>query len=127
MATDYAAERVQFDRPIGSFQAIQFKCSDMYVNLETSRSCMYYAAMAIDEAMDDFRALVSAAKALCSEAAMEVTKDAIQVHGGIGFTHEHDIHLFYMRAMVAAVTLGDAPYHRERYIQEKGFKSALSA
>ncbi len=125
MTTEYAGERVQFDRPIGSFQAIQFKCADMFVNLEVSRSSMYYAAMAIDQEMDDLRTSVSAAKALCSEAAMSVTKEAIQVHGGIGYTHEHDIHLFYMRAMAAAVTFGDAAYHRERYIQEKGFKAAL--
>ncbi len=127
MTTEYAGERVQFDRPIGSFQAIQFKCADMYVNLEVSRSSLHYAAMAIDQAMDDLRTSVSAAKAICSEAAMSVTKEAIQVHGGIGYTHEHDIHLFYMRAMAAAVTFGDATYHRERYIQEKGFKAALSA
>lgn len=121
MSTEYAQERIQFDKPIGSFQAIKFKCADMFVDLEIARSSMYYAAMAIDEDMPDLRTSVSAAKTLCCDGAVSVTKEAIQIHGGIGFTEEHDIHLFYKRAMAAAVTFGDSAYHRERYIQEKGF------
>lgn len=121
MSVTYSKERIQFGKPIGSFQAIKHKCADMYVALETSRSAMYYAAMAIDEDEQDLRAAVSCAKALCSDAFLSITKEAIQIHGGIGFTEEHDIHLYYKRALVANATFGDPAYHRDRYATEKGF------
>ena len=121
MSVAYAKERVQFGRPIGSFQAIKHKCANMYVALETARSSMYYAAMAVDENEDDVVAAISCAKALCSDAFTFITKEAIQIHGGIGFTDEHDIHLYYKRALVSGVTFGDATYHRDRYAAEKGF------
>lgn len=119
--TGYAHERVQFGKPIGSFQAVKHRCADMYITLEVARSSTYYAAMAIDEGRDDVRSAVSSAKALCSDGYVKVAKDAIQLHGGIGFTHEHDIHLFYMHALADNATFGDGAYHRERFAKELGF------
>jgi len=119
MTVGYSHERVQFGVPIGSFQALKHKAANMFMHIEAARSSMYYAAMAEDEDMSDRRAAISAAKALCSDAYIDVTKEAIQMHGGIGFTDEHNIHLFYKRAIATAATYGDASYHRERYVQEK--------
>lgn len=119
MTIEYAQERVQFGKVIGSFQAVKHKAANMYVSLEIARSSMYYAAMALDQNMPDLRLAVSTAKALCSEHYLQISKEAIQLHGGIGFTHEHDIHLFYKRAIAANVLYGDPTHHRERYIQEK--------
>jgi alkylation response protein AidB-like acyl-CoA dehydrogenase len=119
MTVGYSHERVQFGVPIGSFQALKHKAANMFMQIEAARSSMYYAAMAEDDDMPDRRAAISAAKALCSDAYIAVTKEAIQMHGGIGFTDEHNIHLFYKRAIATAATYGDASYHRERYVQEK--------
>lgn len=121
MSVAYAKERVQFGKPIGSFQAIKHKCANMFVALETARSATYYAAMATDDGLPDMRAAISCAKALCSDHYLQITKDAIQIHGGIGFTDECDIHLYYKRAIVSGVTFGDASWHRDRYATEKGF------
>lgn len=119
MTVGYSHERVQFGVPIGSFQALKHKAANMFMQIEVARSSMYYAAMAEDEEMPDRRAAISAAKSVCSDAYVAVTKEAIQMHGGIGFTDEHNIHLFYKRAIATAATYGDADYHRERYVQEK--------
>lgn len=119
MTVGYSHERVQFGVPIGSFQALKHKAANMFMLIEAARSSMYYAAMAEDEDMPDRRAAISAAKALCSDSYIAVTKEAIQMHGGIGFTDEHNIHLFYKRAIATAATFGDATYHRERYVQDK--------
>lgn len=119
MTVEYAQERVQFGKVIGSFQAVKHKAANMYVSMEIARSSMYYAAMALDQNMPDVRCAVSAAKAVCSDLYLEVSKEAIQLHGGIGFTHEHDIHLFYKRAMATNVLYGEPSHHRERYLQEK--------
>ncbi len=121
MSVAYSKERVQFGKPIGSFQAIKHKCANMYVALETARSAVYYATMAVDEDMPDRRAAISCAKALCSDAYLQIGKDAIQVFGGIGFTHECDIQFFYKRAVATNATFGDASFHRDRYAKEKGF------
>ena len=123
-AVAYSLERVQFGKPIGSFQAIKHKAANMFVHLEMSRSSLYYAAMAVDQDMPDLKTAVSSAKAMCSEAFVEVAKEAIQIHGGIGYTDECDIHFFYKRARVAYITYGDPNYHRERYAREKGFRAA---
>ena len=120
MTIDYAHERVQFDRPIGSFQAVKHKCADMYITTELARSAMYYAALAIDNDLDDRRTAISTAKTLCSQGYLAVAKEAIQLHGGIGYTDEHTIHFFYKRALTASVTFGDATWHRERYAVEMG-------
>jgi alkylation response protein AidB-like acyl-CoA dehydrogenase len=121
MSVAYSKERVQFGKPIGSFQALKHKAANMYVAIETAKSAVYYAAMALDDNMKDARAAISTAKALCSDAYVKVTKDAIQIYGGIGYTDEADIHLYYKRALATNVTFGDADYHRDRYAAEKGF------
>lgn len=121
MSVAYSKERVQFGKPIGSFQAIKHKAADMFVDMEIARSAVYYAAMAVDQDMPDLCAAVSCAKALCSDAYLHIAKDAIQIHGGIGYTDECDVQLYYKRAVVSGVTFGDATYHRDRYATLKGF------
>lgn len=115
---EYTQERVQFDRVIGSFQAVKHKAANMYVAMESARYSMYFAAMTIDNDMPETERAISGAKALCSDNYLAITKEAIQLHGGIGYTDEHDIHFFYKRAQATATTFGDALYHRERYMQE---------
>ena len=115
---EYTQERVQFDRLIGSFQAVKHKAANMYVDTESARFNMYFAAMAIDNDMPETQKAISGAKALCAENALRVTKEGIQLHGGIGYTDEHDMHFFYKRAQAAATTFGDVAFHRERYMEE---------
>lgn len=121
MSVAYSKERVQFDRPIGSFQAIKHKAANMYVELETAKSALYYAAMTLDDNMEGARAAISCAKALCGESFVHIGQDAIQIHGGIGFTDEHDAHLYYKRALAYNVALGDPTWHRDRYATARGF------
>jgi alkylation response protein AidB-like acyl-CoA dehydrogenase len=113
-AVEYAKTREQFGRVIGAFQAVQHHCADMLYNLESARSAAYYAAWAVS--VDDPGAdrAVSVAKAYCSDAAREVGNLGIQVHGGIGFTWEHDLQLFYKRAKSNEILFGDATFHRNR-------------
>ncbi|MGH7964321.1 MAG: acyl-CoA dehydrogenase family protein [Candidatus Binatia bacterium] len=113
MAVTYAKERVQFGKPIGSFQAVKHKCVDMMVQVENARSLTYYAAWTVDENVPEARQAVPMAKAYCSDMGKTVTSEAIQVHGGIGFTWEHDMHLFYRRALADEAAFGSAPVHRE--------------
>ena len=113
MSVEYARERVQFGRPIGSFQAVKHKCAEMLVDVELSRSAMYYAAWAASEDETELPLAASIAKAHCGEAYTRVAGTAIHVHGGIGFTWEHDLHLYFKRAKVNEVFLGDPTYHRE--------------
>jgi alkylation response protein AidB-like acyl-CoA dehydrogenase len=113
MAVAYAKERVQFGKPIGSFQAVKHKCVDMMVQVENARSLTYYAAWAVDENVPEAHQAVPMAKAYCSDMGKTVTSEAIQVHGGIGFTWEHDMHLFYRRALASEAAFGSAPVHRE--------------
>jgi alkylation response protein AidB-like acyl-CoA dehydrogenase len=114
MAVDYAKIRVQFGRPIGSFQAIKHKCSDMLVEVESSKSAAYYAAWAAAEGSPELPVAASIAKAYCSDAYFHVAADNIQVHGGIGFTWEHDAHLYLRRAKSDQLLFGDARHHRNR-------------
>lgn len=111
---EYAKSRQQFERPIGAFQGVQHQCADMLMYTESSRSAAYYAAWALG--VDDPSATRAAAvaKAYCSEAGRRVGNHACQIHGGIGFTWEHDLHLFYKRTKLSEVLLGDPAYHRER-------------
>lgn len=113
MAVEYAKERVQFGKPIGSFQAVKHKCVDMMVQVENARSLTYYAAWTVDENVDEANQAVPMAKAYCSDMCKTVTSEAIQVHGGIGFTWEHDMHLFYRRGLASEAAFGSAPTHRE--------------
>jgi len=113
IAVAYAKERVQFGKPIGSFQAVKHKCVDMMVQVENARSLTYYAAWTVDENVPGAHQAVPMAKAYCSDMAKTVTSEAIQVHGGICFTWEHDMHLFYRRGLAAEAAFGSAPVHRE--------------
>ena len=118
MTVDYAKTRVQFGRPIGSFQAIKHKCADMLVEVELARSAAIYAASAAAEESDELSQVASLAKALVSDAYGHATAESIQIHGGIGFTWEHDCHLYFKRASSSAILLGDAHHHRERMAQQ---------
>jgi alkylation response protein AidB-like acyl-CoA dehydrogenase len=110
----YAKDRVQFGRPIGSFQAVKHRCADMLVDVEGMRSSVYYGGWAVGAGDPDASAAASAAKVWCSDAARRVMSSAQQVHGGIGFTWEHDLHFFVKRSQLDQVSFGDAAFHRER-------------
>jgi alkylation response protein AidB-like acyl-CoA dehydrogenase len=120
MTVDYAKARVQFGRPIASFQAIKHKCADMLLELELARSSAYYAAEAASEAEDELPAVASLAKAQGSDAFLHIAAEAIQIHGGLGFTWEQDVHLFFKRAKASEVFLGDPAFHRERLARAWG-------
>ena len=113
MAVAYAKVRHQFGRAIGSFQAIKHMCADMLLEVESARSAAYRAAWAAADGAADLPLFASLAKAYCSEAYFHVAASNIQVHGGIGFTWEHDAHLYYRRAKSAEVMLGTPASHRE--------------
>jgi alkylation response protein AidB-like acyl-CoA dehydrogenase len=113
-ATEYAKNRQQFGRPIGSFQAIKHHCADMLVDVECMRSVLYWAAWCVQEGTPDRSIAASSAKAWCADAAVRVIETAIQVFGGIGFTWEHDGHLYLKRAQLDEVTFGTARFHRDR-------------
>ena len=117
MSVEYAKTRQQFGRPIGSYQAVSHKCADMLVAVESAKSLTYYAAWAVDNDVPEAPLAAAMAKAFASDAARKVTGDAVQVHGGIGFTWEHDMHLYFKRAKWGETTLGDAVFHRERVAQ----------
>jgi alkylation response protein AidB-like acyl-CoA dehydrogenase len=111
---EYAKTRQQFGKPIGTYQAVQHRCADMFLWTESSRSAAYYAAWAVAENDPSARLAVALAKAYCSDAGREVGNNGIQAHGGIGFTWEHNLHLFYKRAKGAEIMFGDASYQREK-------------
>lgn len=108
----YASEREQFGRPIGSFQAVKHRCADMLVDVEGMRSAVYHAAWAIGADDDDAPVAAATAKCWCSDAGMRVAESALQVHGGIGFTWEADVHLHLKRAQLDQVSFGDGAHHR---------------
>ena len=114
ITVDYAKLRVAFGKPIGSYQGVKHKCSDMLVEVENAKSLVYYAAWAIDEKQQDAAMAVSMAKAYASDASRKVSNAGIQLHGGIGMTWEHDLHLYMKRAKASEVAFGDATWHRER-------------
>jgi alkylation response protein AidB-like acyl-CoA dehydrogenase len=111
---DYVKVRTQFGRPIGSFQSVKHRLADALLRTESARSAAYYAAWANANGAGDAALSAAVAKAYISDAHQWVTGEAIQLHGGIGFTWEHDAHLYFKRAVVNATTLNDAEYHRER-------------
>jgi alkylation response protein AidB-like acyl-CoA dehydrogenase len=114
MCVDYAKTRVQFGRQIGSFQAVKHKTADMKVVVENAKSAVYYAAWAVDTDAPEAPRAASIAKAYCSDTYTRVTADGIQVHGGVGFTWDHNLHLYFKRAKSSEILLGDAAWHRER-------------
>jgi alkylation response protein AidB-like acyl-CoA dehydrogenase len=117
LCTEYAKIRTAFGRPIGAYQAVKHKCADMLVAIENAKSITYYAAWAADQAAPDATLAASMAKAFVSDAYRKVAGDGIQIHGGIGFTWEHDLHLYFKRAKGSEVAFGDATLHRERVAQ----------
>jgi alkylation response protein AidB-like acyl-CoA dehydrogenase len=114
MAVDYARDRKQFGRPIGSYQAVSHRCAQMLLEVEGSRSAAYYAAWCADSEPDSLAAASSMAKAYSSDAGWRVCGSSLQVHGGIGFTWEHDLHFYLKRAKTNAILYGSASEHRER-------------
>lgn len=117
MSVEYAKVREQFGKPIGSFQAIQHKCANMMVQTESAKSATYYAAWAVANDVPEAHLAACMAKAYCSDAYRFVSAEGIQIHGGIGFTWEHDMHLYFKRAKGSEVTFGDATWNRELVAQ----------
>jgi alkylation response protein AidB-like acyl-CoA dehydrogenase len=117
MTVEYAKLRETFGKPIGSYQGVKHKCADMLVEVENAKSLTYYAAWAFDEHEADASLAVSMAKAYASDASRKVSNAGIQLHGGIGMTWEHDLHLYMKRAKANEVAFGDATWHRERVAQ----------
>ena len=113
MSVEYAKVREQFGRPIGSFQAIQHKCANMLVEVESSKSATYYAAWAVANDVAEAPLAAAMAKAYTSDAYRHTAGEGIQIHGGIGFTWEHDMHIYFKRAKSSEVTFGDATWNRE--------------
>ena len=120
MAVAYAKDRVQFGRPIGSFQAIKHKCADMLLAVNGARAAAYYAAWALAEGSDELERVAPLAKASCTEAYFHCAQESIQIHGGIGFTWEHDAHLFFKRAKSNELLIGAPSQHRELLAERIG-------
>jgi alkylation response protein AidB-like acyl-CoA dehydrogenase len=120
ITVDYAKLRVAFGKPIGTYQGVKHKCADMLVEIENAKSLTYYAARAVDEGDPEAAVAVSMAKAAASDAGRKVCAAGIQLHGGIGMTWEHDLHLYLKRAKADEIAFGDATWHRERIAQLMG-------
>jgi alkylation response protein AidB-like acyl-CoA dehydrogenase len=120
MAVGYAKDRKQFDRPIGAYQAVSHRCAQMLLEVEGARSLSYWAGWALDHEPGAAARAASMAKAYAGDAGFRVTASALQVHGGIGFTWEHDLHFFLKRATANAHAFGDARWHRDRVAELSG-------
>jgi len=120
MTVEYAKQRVQFGRVIGSFQAVKHRLADLMVLVESAKSAVYYAACTADEGSDELQEAASVARAYASDTFTACAGEAIQLHGGIGFTWEYDAQLYFKRARAAATLLGDPAYHRERIARMLG-------
>ena len=118
---EYLKSRSQFGVLIGTFQALKHRAAEMFIEIELSRSTVMAAARALDDGSDDAKLQVSNAKARCSDALILVTNEALQMHGGIGMTDEHDIGLFMKRARALEFAFGDAAFHRQRFARLRGF------
>jgi alkylation response protein AidB-like acyl-CoA dehydrogenase len=117
MTTEYAKIRIAFGKPIGAYQGVKHRAADMLVEVENAKSITYYAGWAVDENTPEAPLAASMVKAYVSDAYRRVSAAGIQLHGGIGFTWEHDLHLYFKRAKSSEFTFGDATYHRERVAQ----------
>ena len=113
MTVDYAKQRVQFGRTIGSFQAVKHRLADMLVVVEAAKSAAWYAACAADEIPHELAEASAIAKSACADAFVNCAGNAIQLHGGIGFTWDHDAHLYFKRARSTATLLGSPAWQRE--------------
>ena len=120
MATEYAKTRLQFGRPIGSYQSIKHKCADMLVEVEFARTAAWAACFGAAHDDPDFLESAAMAKSYCSEAYFHAAAENIQIHGGIGFTWEHPAHLYFKRAKSSELLFGDPTYHRELLAQRIG-------
>jgi len=127
ITVEYAKTRKQFGKSIGTFQAVQHQCADMYLETESSRSAVYYAGWALEENSPDATIAVSIAKMYASDAARTVGNRGIQIHGGMGFTWENDVHLYYRRAKGSETAFGDATFHRERIATKVIDSAAIDA
>ena len=125
MTSAYARERVQFGRPIGSFQAIKHRLADMMIEVEAAKSAAWYAACVADERRTELAEAAAIAKSYCCDAFFDCAANAIQLHGGIGFTWEHEAHLYFKRARATATLLGSPAWQRERLV--RGFASGAAA
>ena len=120
MTVAYTSERVQFNRTIASYQAVKHKAADMMLKTEVARSAIYYAACVAQEALEggplagELSEAASVAKSYCSDAYFAIAGDALQLFGGVGFTWEYDVHLYFKRAKSSEHLLGNGAYHRER-------------
>lgn len=114
MTTQYVKDRVQFDRPIGSFQAVKHRLADMMVLVEAAKSTCWYAACVADESPNELSQAAAIAKSMCCDAFVECSSTAIQLHGGVGFSWEHDAHLYFKRARASSTLLGSSNWQRER-------------
>jgi alkylation response protein AidB-like acyl-CoA dehydrogenase len=121
MAVEYAKNRVQFGRPIGSFQAVKHKCANLLLEVESAKSAAHYAGWAAADDSDELPVVASLAKSYCSEAYFHAAAENIQIHGGIGFTWEHPAHLYFKRAKSSELLFGDPSYHRELVARRVGF------
>jgi alkylation response protein AidB-like acyl-CoA dehydrogenase len=127
MAVDYAKERKQFDRPVGAYQAVSHRCAQMLMEVESARALTYFAAYAADSEPDELSLAASAAKAYASDAGWRVSASSLQVHGGIGFTWEHDLHFFLKRAKTDGHLFGTARQHRDRVAELSMARAAAPA
>jgi alkylation response protein AidB-like acyl-CoA dehydrogenase len=125
MTTAYVKERVQFGRPIGSFQAVKHRLADMMIEVEAAKSAAWYAACVADERREELAEAAAIAKSYCCDTFFDCAANAIQLHGGIGFTWEHDAHLYFKRARATATLLGSPAWQRERLV--RNFASGSSA
>ena len=125
MTTAYVKERLQFGRPIGSFQAVKHRLADMMIEVEAAKSAAWYAACVADERRAELAEAAAIAKSYCCDAFFDCAANAIQLHGGIGFTWEHQAHLYFKRARATATLLGSPAWQRERLV--RGFASGAAA
>jgi alkylation response protein AidB-like acyl-CoA dehydrogenase len=114
MAVAYAKQRVQFGRPIGSFQAVKHKCAEVLLELELAKSAVYYAGWVAAEGRDELASAASLAKSIAADAYLRATQENVQIHGGVGFTWEYDAQLYFKRAKTSESLYGDPLRHRER-------------
>ncbi|HEY0633454.1 MAG TPA: acyl-CoA dehydrogenase family protein [Thermoleophilaceae bacterium] len=127
MAIEYAKDRQQFGRPIGAYQAVSHRCAQMLLETEGARSATLYAAWTADHEPESLQLTASMAKAYASDCGWRVTASSMQVHGGIGFTWEHDLHFFLKRAKADGHLFGSAREHRERVAELAGLKRSQPA
>ncbi|MBA2506230.1 MAG: acyl-CoA/acyl-ACP dehydrogenase [Thermoleophilaceae bacterium] len=127
MAVEYAKDRKQFERPIGAYQGVSHRCAEMLLETEGARAATYYAGWAADHEPESLPAAASMAKAYASDAGWRVTASSLQVHGGIGFTWEHDLHFLLKRAKTDGHLLGGASWHRDRVAKIAGLGDAVIA